>query len=84
MLVFSIHGQIKHKFVAPSNNLVQATINFSFKQKRGCLFRWRWSTADAPRIFHGTWEGRIIFDQKGAEGSGKDRHNTAVEIDPNS
>jgi XTP/dITP diphosphohydrolase len=29
-------------------------------------------SADAPKIFHGTWEGRIIFDQKGNHGFGYD------------
>ena len=31
-------------------------------------------TADVPKIFHGTWEGRIIFDQKGNHGFGYDPH----------
>jgi len=29
-------------------------------------------SADAPKIFHGRWEGRIIFDQKGNHGFGYD------------
>jgi len=29
-------------------------------------------SADAPKIFHGTWEGRIIFNQKGKHGFGYD------------
>ena len=29
-------------------------------------------SADAPKIFHGKWEGRIIFDQKGNHGFGYD------------
>ena len=29
-------------------------------------------TADVPKIFHGKWEGRIIFDQKGNHGFGYD------------
>ena len=29
-------------------------------------------SADAPKIFHGTWEGRIIFNQKGNHGFGYD------------
>ena len=29
-------------------------------------------SSDAPKIFHGTWEGRIIFDQKGNHGFGYD------------
>jgi XTP/dITP diphosphohydrolase len=29
-------------------------------------------SAHAPKIFHGTWEGRIIFDQEGNHGFGYD------------
>ena len=29
-------------------------------------------SAEVPKIFHGTWEGRIIFDQKGNHGFGYD------------